>query len=50
MIRVLSEETKVRKIHIISWSADARVLSASIDELAAGHDPSSLRAKYHLGT
>lgn len=49
MIRVLSRETKVRRIHIVSWSAGARVLSRAIEELAAGADPAEARKRYRLG-
>lgn len=49
MIRVLSSETKVRRIHIVSWSAGARVLSRAMVDLAAGQDLATARSKYRLG-
>lgn len=41
MLTVLSSKTEARKIHIVSWSAGARVLSRALDEL--GEDQEDLR-------
>jgi esterase/lipase superfamily enzyme len=49
MIRVLADETKVRRIHVVSWSAGARVLTAAMGQLAAGTDHATARRRYRLG-
>ncbi len=47
-IRVLSERTSVERIHIVSWSAGARVHSRALAELAAV-DGAASRKRYRLG-
>lgn len=47
-IEILSQKTSVRKIHIVSWSAGARVLSRAMTELAK-KNPTMLKQRYRLG-
>lgn len=48
MIEVLAKETRARRIHIVSWSAGARVLSRALEELA-GAGMKTRAAKLRLG-
>jgi esterase/lipase superfamily enzyme len=48
LVRLLSSQTSVRKIHVVSWSAGARVVSRAMVDLAEGR-PDDLRKKYRLG-
>lgn len=47
-IRVLARHTSAERIHIVSWSAGARVHSRALAELG-GSDPASVRGRYRLG-
>ncbi len=47
-IRVLADRTSVDRIHIVSWSAGARVHSRALAELGQG-DLQKARARYRLG-
>lgn len=49
MLRVLAEETSAERIHIVSWSAGARVLSRAMEELGGG-DAAQFRKRYRIGT
>jgi esterase/lipase superfamily enzyme len=49
MLGILSEQTSARRIHIVSWSAGARVVSGALTELGGSH-PASVRDRYRLGT
>lgn len=49
LVRMISSHTNVRRIHLVSWSAGARVLSRAM--LKLGSDSStSLRSRYRIGT
>lgn len=47
-IRVLADRTSAERIHIVSWSAGARVHSRALEELSQG-DLRRARARYRLG-
>jgi esterase/lipase superfamily enzyme len=47
-IRILADRTSVRRIHIVSWSAGARVHSRALAELAEG-GVTHARKRYRLG-
>ena len=49
LVRVLSTESSIRRIHLVSWSAGARVLSRAMVKLG-GDKPHSLRSRYRIGT
>lgn len=47
-IRILADRTSARRIHVVSWSAGARVLSRALAEMAGG-DAARERKRYRLG-
>jgi len=49
VLRALADETSARRIHVVSWSAGARVLSRAMVELA-GEDPVRFKERYRIGT
>lgn len=49
LIRLVAEDTNTRKIHLVSWSAGARVLSRAMVHLAAG-DAEKFRERYRIGS
>ncbi len=49
LVRVLSTQSAIRRIHLVSWSAGARVLSRAMVKLG-GDQPHSLRSRYRIGT
>lgn len=49
LVRLVAEDTRTRRIHLVSWSAGARVLSRAMVELA-GEDPEKARARYRIGS
>lgn len=49
LVRVLSTQREIRRIHLVSWSAGARVLSRAMVKLG-GDKPESLRSRYRIGT
>lgn len=49
LVRLLAEDTGTRRIHLVSWSAGARVLSRAMVQLA-GEDPEKARARYRIGS
>lgn len=49
LIRLVAKDTRTRRIHLVSWSAGARVLSRAMVHLAEG-DPEKMRARYRIGS
>jgi esterase/lipase superfamily enzyme len=49
LVRLVAEDTNTRRIHLVSWSAGARVLSRAMVHLAAG-DAENVRARYRIGS
>lgn len=49
LVRRVADGTSARRIHLISWSAGARVLSRGMVELA-GDDPEGARKRYRIGS
>lgn len=49
LVRLLSTQSDIRRIHLVSWSAGARVLSRAMVKLG-GNKPASLRSRYRIGT
>jgi esterase/lipase superfamily enzyme len=49
LVRMISTHTDVRRIHLVSWSAGARVLSRAMVKLG-GDSPQSMRSRHRIGT
>lgn len=49
LVRMIASHTEVRRIHLVSWSAGARVLSRAMVKLG-GDSPRTLRSRYRIGT
>jgi esterase/lipase superfamily enzyme len=49
MVRAIADNTDTRRIHLVSWSAGARVLSRAMVNLA-GSDVNAMRGRYRIGT
>jgi esterase/lipase superfamily enzyme len=53
LLEELAEGTSARRIHILTWSAGARLVTAALDQLRNNHpemEAEELRATYRLGT
>lgn len=53
LIEMLAEETHAERIHVLSWSAGARVAMTALSELRRRHpevDAGTLRERFRLGT
>jgi esterase/lipase superfamily enzyme len=49
LIRLVAADTETRRIHLVSWSAGARVLSRAMVHLAEG-DAEKVRERYRIGS
>jgi esterase/lipase superfamily enzyme len=49
LVRVIADNTDTRRIHLVSWSAGARVLSRAMVNLA-GSDVNAMRKRCRIGT